>query len=138
MGYLLRRAAHWEWNHHKRKKYIAVNKLNGVGDLKSALTSDMEMQSLEFVQLVFSPALVQCFLTMLPFLLFGMVMYLDVELSAPPALCLPAWLHGCHAPLHTDNGLNLRTLFNVLKRQRTLGSIQTYRNQNPSFTKFPR
>ena len=36
-----------------------------VGDLKSALTSDMEMQSLEFAQLVFGLAVVQYFLTMM-------------------------------------------------------------------------
>ena len=40
------------------------------------LTLDTEMQSLEFTQLVFSLALVQCFLTMLPFLHFGIVMYI--------------------------------------------------------------
>jgi hypothetical protein len=28
----------------------------------------------------------------------------DAELSAPPALCLPAY---CHASCHDDNGLNL-------------------------------
>ena len=42
--------------------------MNGVGDLKNALTSDMEMQSLKF-------ALVQYFLTVCPSLYFGMVMY---------------------------------------------------------------
>ena len=42
---------------------LQSTKLNGVGDLKSILTSDMEMQSLEFAQLVFSLALVQDFLT---------------------------------------------------------------------------
>ena len=36
-----------------RKKFVAVNKdEKGVGDLKTTLTSAMEMQSLEFVQLV--------------------------------------------------------------------------------------
>ena len=39
--------------------------MKGVGDLKSTLTSDMEMQSLEFAQLVFGLALVQYFLTMM-------------------------------------------------------------------------
>jgi hypothetical protein len=35
------------------KKSVAVNKdEKGVGDLKTALTSDMEMQTLEFAQLV--------------------------------------------------------------------------------------
>jgi hypothetical protein len=37
----------------QEKKFIAVNKdEKGVGDLKTALASDMEMQSLEFAQLV--------------------------------------------------------------------------------------
>jgi hypothetical protein len=37
----------------QEKKFVAVNKdENGIGDLKTALTSDMEIQSLEFTQLV--------------------------------------------------------------------------------------
>jgi hypothetical protein len=37
----------------RRKLFVAVNKdEKGVGDLKRALTSDMEMQRLEFAQLV--------------------------------------------------------------------------------------
>ena len=36
----------------QEKKFVAVNKGEGVGDLKTALTSDMEMWSLEFAQLV--------------------------------------------------------------------------------------
>ena len=37
----------------QEKKIVAVNKdEKGVGDLNTALTSDMEMQSLEFTQLV--------------------------------------------------------------------------------------
>jgi hypothetical protein len=37
----------------QEKKFVAVNiDEKGVGDLKTALTSDMEMQSLEFAQLV--------------------------------------------------------------------------------------
>lgn len=48
----------------------------GTGNLKSVLTSDMEMQSLEFAQLVFGLTLVQYFLTMFPFLHFGVVMYI--------------------------------------------------------------
>lgn len=54
---------------------LQSTKLKGVGDLKSALTSDMEMLSLEFAQLVFSLALVQYFLTVLLFLCFITVMY---------------------------------------------------------------
>jgi hypothetical protein len=65
-----------EWNQPKRK-CVAVNKdEKGVGDLKSALASDMQKQSLEFAPLLFSLALVQYVLTMLPFLQFGMVMHI--------------------------------------------------------------
>jgi len=40
------------------EKFVAVNKdEKGGGDLKAALTSDMEMQSLEFTHLVFCLAL---------------------------------------------------------------------------------
>ena len=52
------------------------SKLKGVGDLKSALTLDVEMQNLEFAQLVFSLALVLSFLIVLPFLQSGMVMHI--------------------------------------------------------------
>jgi hypothetical protein len=42
----------------QEKKFVAVNKEEkGVGDLKTVLTSDMEMQNLEFAQLVSCPAL---------------------------------------------------------------------------------
>jgi hypothetical protein len=38
----------------QEKKFVAVNiDEKGVGDLKTALTSDMEMQSLKFIQLFF-------------------------------------------------------------------------------------
>lgn len=53
---------------------LGLTKLKGAGDLKSALTSNVEKQSLEFAQLVFSLASVQYFLTVLPFLPFGIVM----------------------------------------------------------------
>ena len=53
MGYMLRNAANREWNQPRRKNFVAVNEdEKGVGDLKTALTSAMEMQSLEFAQLV--------------------------------------------------------------------------------------
>lgn len=63
---------------------LQLTNLEGVGYLKSTLTSDIEMQSLECALLVFSLALVPCFLTMVPFLSFGMVIYIlchhmDVE-----------------------------------------------------------
>jgi hypothetical protein len=54
IGYLLRKAANRKWNTgSRRKKFIAVNKdVKGVGDLNTALVSDMQMQSLEFAQLI--------------------------------------------------------------------------------------
>ena len=76
VGYLLRKATHKEWNQPKRKKYVAVNKEENTGDLKNILTSDMQPQSLEFFQLVFSLVFVQRFLTMIPSLHFVMVMYI--------------------------------------------------------------
>lgn len=42
-------------------------KLKGVGDLKSALMADLEMQSLEFAHLFFSLTLVQYLFTVLSF-----------------------------------------------------------------------
>jgi hypothetical protein len=49
MGYLLRKAANREWKQPRRKKVVAVNKdEKGVEHLTTALTSDMEMQSLKF------------------------------------------------------------------------------------------
>jgi hypothetical protein len=53
---------------------LQTRRLKGVGDLKIILTLDMAMPSLEFAQLVFSLALVQCFLTMSPSPHFGMAM----------------------------------------------------------------
>jgi hypothetical protein len=53
MGYLLRKAAYREWNQPRRKMSVAVNKdERGARDLKIAMTSDMEMQSSGFAQLV--------------------------------------------------------------------------------------
>ena len=47
MGYLPRKAANREWNQHRRKNFLAVNKDGKeVGDLKTASTSDIEMKSL--------------------------------------------------------------------------------------------
>ena len=52
MGDLLRKTAKKQWNQ-SRKKFVTVNKdEKSVGDLKTALTPAMEMQSLEFAQLV--------------------------------------------------------------------------------------
>jgi hypothetical protein len=50
MGYLMRKTANREWNQPRILKFGAVNKdEKGVGYLKTTLTSDMEMQSLDFV-----------------------------------------------------------------------------------------
>ena len=59
----------------QEKSVFYSTKLNGAGDLKWVLTSDMEMQSLEFAQLVvFYYAFVQYFLAMpLPLFLNGNV-----------------------------------------------------------------
>ena len=44
VGYLLRKAANREWNQPRGKKFVAVNKdEKGFGDLKTALTSDLEI-----------------------------------------------------------------------------------------------
>ena len=52
IGYLLRKVANREWNQ-PRRKFVAVNKdEKRARDLKTALTSDLEMQSLEFAHLV--------------------------------------------------------------------------------------
>jgi hypothetical protein len=46
LGYLLRKAANREWNQPKRKKLVEVNTdEKGIGDLKTDLPSDMELQS---------------------------------------------------------------------------------------------
>ena len=53
MVYLLRNTANREWKQPRKKNFVAVNKdEKGIGDLKTTLTSDMEMQSLEFAQRV--------------------------------------------------------------------------------------
>jgi hypothetical protein len=45
VGYLLRKAANKKRNKSRRKKFVAVNtEEKEIGDLKSALTSDMEIQ----------------------------------------------------------------------------------------------
>ena len=45
---------------------LQSTKLNGVRDVESILTSDVEMQSLEFAQLVLGLALVYYFLAVFP------------------------------------------------------------------------
>ena len=51
--YLLKKSANKKWKQPRRKKFVAVNKdEKRVGDLKTTLASGMEMQNLEFAQLV--------------------------------------------------------------------------------------
>lgn len=59
VGYMPRRASDQVWNQPNRKKCAAV--------LKTTLTSDTEIQNVNSALLVFRCALVQNFLTMLPF-----------------------------------------------------------------------
>ena len=62
MGYLPRRAANRKWKQSRRKKFVAVKKdEKETGDVKSALTSNMWMQNLEFAQLVTCLVWVQYF-----------------------------------------------------------------------------
>lgn len=74
VGYLLRKAASRKCSLLKRKKCVAVDKLKGVGDLKSALALGVEIQSLELAPLVFGLALVQYLLTVFPFFPLGIAM----------------------------------------------------------------
>ena len=58
MRYLLKKTTNRECNQSRRKKFDVVNEdAKGVGDLKTALKSDMESESLEFAQIVFCLAL---------------------------------------------------------------------------------
>jgi hypothetical protein len=61
VGYLLRKVANREQNPPKRRKCVQSTELKRVGDLKSPLTSAMDMQSLEFAQLVFCLPWIQYF-----------------------------------------------------------------------------
>ena len=51
VDYLLSKAANREWKQTKRI-VLQSTKMKGVGDLKSTLTTDMMIQSLELAQLV--------------------------------------------------------------------------------------
>ena len=55
---------------------LQSTKLNGVEGLKRVLALNMAMKSLDFAQLVFGLALVQYFLTVIPSLHFGIVIYI--------------------------------------------------------------
>ena len=51
--YLQRKVVNRKWNQPRRKKFVAVNKDDKeVEDLKTALTSAMEIESLKFAKLV--------------------------------------------------------------------------------------
>ena len=72
LGYQPKKAANRNGTNPSEKR-ILQSKLKRVRDLKRVLVSDVEMQNLEFAQLIFSLVLV---LTMFPFLCFGMVTYI--------------------------------------------------------------
>jgi hypothetical protein len=57
----------------RERSVLLLTKLKGVEGMKNILTSAVEMQSLEFAQLGFGFVVGQCFLTMLSFICFGMV-----------------------------------------------------------------
>lgn len=76
MRYLPRKAADSVWTQPKRG-VLRSTKLRGMGDAESpkASDTDTEAQGLESALLLSALALAQGFLTMLPFLPFGMKMY---------------------------------------------------------------
>ena len=83
MGCLSRRVLTGSGTSHSldRERYgFRSTKLNGIGDMDNILTSDMEMQSLEFAQLVFSLALVLDFLAMIPSICFVMIINILCQL----------------------------------------------------------
>lgn len=74
MGYLPRKAATRECNQPKRKKFVAVNKAERSWRAEEHFDIKHGDAELGVCQLVFSPALVQSFLTRLSSLCFRMVM----------------------------------------------------------------
>lgn len=64
------------WISPRKRSVLQSRNIEGIRDLKSILTSNMEKQSLKFAQLVFCLTLVQHCLTVLPFLKFEMVIYI--------------------------------------------------------------
>jgi len=71
LGCLLGRGAHREWNKPRERSALQSAKLGEFSYL-SPLTSNLELQNLEFSLLGFSFALIEYFLTMPPFLPFQM------------------------------------------------------------------
>ena len=59
MGYLLRKPTDWCRTSPRERRVLQLTKLKGAGDLRSALTSDLEVQSLESAPVVVSRALIQ-------------------------------------------------------------------------------
>jgi hypothetical protein len=76
VGYLLKKASRESETSPRERIVLHSTKLKEVGNLKGISTSDVEMQRLEFAQLVFSLALVQYCLTMLSSICFGMGMHI--------------------------------------------------------------
>ena len=72
-GYLPRRAAYRKCNHPKIKKIRCSQTSRELLETWSVLISHMEIQRLEFAQMVFFLAFVQYFLTIFPSLCFAMV-----------------------------------------------------------------
>lgn len=66
IGYLPRRAEDMAWDQPKREVLQSM-KLKGLGNLKSPLTSDTEMQNLVFVLLGFSPEIFPHYASVLSF-----------------------------------------------------------------------
>ena len=77
----------------RERNVLLLTKLKVDGDLKSALTLYIKIQSLEFAQLVSGLAFIQYFLTTLHFLPFVTVMYI---------LCYSI-LEVCDILFHCDN-----------------------------------
>lgn len=69
--YLPLRAVRRVWNRHKGDNCIAVKKMEGVGELKSPVTSDMDMQ-FGICYIGFGPILISYFLTVASFFGFRM------------------------------------------------------------------
>lgn len=61
----------------RERSVFQSTELKGIGNLNSVLASDIEMQRLEFTQLVFGLPLSHYFLAMLPSQCFGMVIYMQ-------------------------------------------------------------
>lgn len=77
MGYLRGELLTQNSTSPRRKKCVIVNKADQSWRSENILTSDMEMQNVEIAQWVFSLSLTQYFLTVIPSLRFGKVMYIS-------------------------------------------------------------